>query len=180
MRTVNIGKMGGIAIITGMLWETSLLDAEEGIRFKGFTIPELGRSFQPRFPVVNLCLKVFSGCSDWQTPHEAAQVDGLSKELRSRAHLPAHVIDVLERLPAETHPMTQLSIAMALQTESKFAKAYQKAFTSRSIGSPCLRIPWTVSLSFQLSQPPSTAELSRMEAHPLQIRTSIGRETSRT
>jgi citrate synthase len=28
-----------------MLWETSLLDAEEGIRFRGFSIPELQVDF---------------------------------------------------------------------------------------------------------------------------------------
>lgn len=27
--------------ILGMLWETSLLDPEEGIRFRGLSIPEL-------------------------------------------------------------------------------------------------------------------------------------------
>lgn len=33
--------MGGMRGIPGMLWETSLLDSEEGIRFRGYTIPEL-------------------------------------------------------------------------------------------------------------------------------------------
>jgi hypothetical protein len=28
-------------VVQGMLWETSLLDAEEGIRFRGHSIPEL-------------------------------------------------------------------------------------------------------------------------------------------
>jgi citrate synthase len=28
-------------MLQGMLWETSLLDAEEGIRFRGHSIPEL-------------------------------------------------------------------------------------------------------------------------------------------
>jgi hypothetical protein len=28
-------------MLQGMLWETSLLDAEEGIRFRGYSIPEL-------------------------------------------------------------------------------------------------------------------------------------------
>ena len=124
--TVNMA-MGGMRGITGMLWETSLLDAEEGIRFRGFTIPEL----QKKLPAAisggqplpeGLLWLLLTG----NLPTKA-QVDGLSKELRSRAHLPAHVIDVLNALPAETHPMTQLSIAiMALQTESKFAKAYQE------------------------------------------------------
>src|SRR3989344_9170951 len=31
----------GMRGITGMVYETSLLDANEGIRFRGFTIPEL-------------------------------------------------------------------------------------------------------------------------------------------
>lgn len=30
-----------ISHVQGMLWETSLLDAEEGIRFRGYSIPEL-------------------------------------------------------------------------------------------------------------------------------------------
>ena len=31
----------GMRGITGMVYETSLLDAHEGIRFRGFSIPEL-------------------------------------------------------------------------------------------------------------------------------------------
>lgn len=30
-----------LLLLQGMLWETSLLDAEEGIRFRGHNIPEL-------------------------------------------------------------------------------------------------------------------------------------------
>ena len=33
--------IGGMRGIKGMLWETSLLDPAEGIRFRGYTIPEL-------------------------------------------------------------------------------------------------------------------------------------------
>lgn len=32
---------GDIAVLQGVLWETSLLDPEEGIRFRGYSIPEL-------------------------------------------------------------------------------------------------------------------------------------------
>jgi citrate synthase len=38
--TVNM-CIGGMRGITGLLYETSLLDAEEGIRFRGHSIPEL-------------------------------------------------------------------------------------------------------------------------------------------
>ena len=34
-------------MLQGMLWDTSLLDPEEGIRFRGFSIPELQVSALP-------------------------------------------------------------------------------------------------------------------------------------
>ncbi|HQW70658.1 MAG TPA: citrate/2-methylcitrate synthase, partial [Saprospiraceae bacterium] len=33
--------IGGMRSIKSMLWETSLLDPEEGIRFRGYSIPQL-------------------------------------------------------------------------------------------------------------------------------------------
>ena len=45
--SVTVGQAyGGMRDIKSMIWETSLLDAQEGIRFRGFTIPEL----QERLP----------------------------------------------------------------------------------------------------------------------------------
>lgn len=42
LHSVNVNMViGGMRGITGLLYETSLLDAEEGIRFRGYTIPEL-------------------------------------------------------------------------------------------------------------------------------------------
>lgn len=39
---VKISQLvGGMRSIKSMLWETSLLDAEEGIRFRGYSIPQL-------------------------------------------------------------------------------------------------------------------------------------------
>ena len=37
----NTGVSGADVVLQGLLWETSLLDAEEGIRFRGYSIPEL-------------------------------------------------------------------------------------------------------------------------------------------
>jgi citrate synthase len=55
-----------------------------------------------------------------------AQVENLSENLRSRSKLPDHVVSVLAAMPVGTHPMTQFSMAiLALQPDSKFAKAYQ-------------------------------------------------------
>jgi len=71
----------------------------------------------------------------------AAQVHGLSAELRARADLPAHVIKVLQALPPTAHPMTQLTCAiMAMQTESKFAAAYQARGLLRTSTRPTLNL----------------------------------------
>ena len=56
----------------------------------------------------------------------AAQAAAVSADWRSRAELPQHVVATLAALPKDTHPMTQLIIAIsALQPASKFAAAYQ-------------------------------------------------------
>jgi citrate synthase len=61
-----------------------------------------------------------------EIPNES-QVKELTADLTSRSKLPAHVKAVLKSLHPNTHPMTALIAAVAaLQTESKFATAYQK------------------------------------------------------
>ncbi|KAI8467445.1 MAG: citrate synthase [Monoraphidium minutum] len=118
--------IGGMRGIPGMLWETSLLDAEEGIRFRGYSIPEL----QAKLPAAaeggqplpeGLLWLLLTG----QIPTKE-QADSVSDELRRRAALPAYVKRVLEAMPRDTHPMTQLATGiLALQPESVFAKAYE-------------------------------------------------------
>jgi len=56
-----------------------------------------------------------------------SQVDALSKELSQRARVPEHVNKMIDNFPKTMHPMTQFSAAvLGLQTESKFAKAYEE------------------------------------------------------
>merc|ERR550519_1414736 len=101
----------------GLVTETSVLDTEEGIRFRGYTIPEC----QEPLPEGLFWLLVTG-----DIPTEE-QVRGLSKDWASRAELPSHVVTLLNNLPANVHPMAQFSAAMAaLHSESKFAKAYEQ------------------------------------------------------
>ncbi len=49
-----------------------------------------------------------------------------------RSHVPNYVFDVIEALPVSTHPMTQfIAAVLALQTESKFAKAYTDGMSKK-------------------------------------------------
>lgn len=122
--------IGGSRDVKCMYYETSLLDANEGIRFRGFSIPELQQKL-PTFkgkagdgePLPEALLWLLL-TSEIPTIEQTRQV---TEELKARSKLPAHVEAVLKALPKSTHPMTQFSIGIsACQTESKFAKAYEK------------------------------------------------------
>jgi len=115
----------GMRGITGLVTETSLLDAQEGIRFRGYSIPEL----QKKLPKAKgggeplpegLFYLMLLG--DLPTEEDVAYVTSVWQR---RSHVPNHVFAAIEALPIGTHPMTQFVIAiMALQTESQFAKRY--------------------------------------------------------
>jgi len=116
---------GGMRGIKGMVTETSVLDVEEGIRFRGYTIPEcqdvLPKAAGGEEPLPEgLLFLLMTG----QLPNKA-QVTAISKELASRSAIPTHVQEILSRIPAYVHPMIQFSTAISLcATESQFAKAY--------------------------------------------------------
>jgi len=116
---------GGMRGMKGLVTETSVLDADEGIRFRGYTIPEcqelLPKAAGGQEPLPEgLFWLLVTG----DIPSEE-QVRGLSQDWASRAELPSHVVTMLNNFPANLHPMAQFSAAMAaLHSESKFSKAY--------------------------------------------------------
>lgn len=120
--------IGGARGVKCMLWETSLLDANEGIRFRGYTIPELQQKL-PSFKGPAGEGEPLPEALTWllltgEIPTKA-QCDALTAEFHKRSELPEHVGKLMRSLPKTMHPMTQFSMGlMACQTESKFAKAY--------------------------------------------------------
>ncbi len=122
----------GMRGMTGLVTETSLLDPQEGIRFRGYSIPEIQEKL-PKAP----------GCSEplpeglfflmllGELPEEK-DVQELTANWQRRSHVPNYVFDAIEALPVSTHPMTQFVIAiMALQTESVFAKKYAEGMNKK-------------------------------------------------
>ncbi len=123
---VKLGQVfGGMRGVKSMIWETSNLDAMEGIRFRGYTIPEL-REKLPKFqggkepqPEGLFWLMLVD-----EIPTQE-DVEWLSDEWERRSEIPDHTFSVLNTLSADTHPMTQFSIAIAsLQSNSVFARRY--------------------------------------------------------
>lgn len=122
----------GMRGITGLVTETSLLDAQEGIRFRGYTIPEL-REKLPKAPggTEPLPEGLFYLMLIGDLPTEE-DVQHVTAVLQRRSHVPNHVFHTIEALPLNTHPMTQFVVAvMALQTESQFAKKYSDGLNKK-------------------------------------------------
>jgi citrate synthase len=122
----------GMRGITGLVTETSLLDANEGIRFRGYSIPEL-REKLPKAEGGNEPLPegLFYLMLVGEVPTQE-HAEHVSATWARRSHVPNYVFDVIEALPISTHPMTQFCAAIiALQNESKFAKAYHDGINKK-------------------------------------------------
>ncbi|MBI3143589.1 MAG: citrate (Si)-synthase [Bacteroidetes bacterium] len=111
--------------IQALLCETSALDANEGIRFRGYSIPEL-QGLLPKLDPNGEPLPegIFYLMLMNELPTEA-DVKELGQYWVDNCDLPGYVAQVLSAVPVDTHPMTQFSIGiLALQKDSKFAAAY--------------------------------------------------------
>ena len=107
----------GMRGITGLVTETSLLDANEGIRFRGFSIPELQDKL-PKAPGGSEPLPegLFHLMLLGELPTDE-EVNHLSSVWQRRSHVPNYEFEAIEALPIHAHPMTQFVVAiMALQT----------------------------------------------------------------
>jgi citrate synthase len=123
---ITVGMMyGGMRGMKGLVTETSVLDPEEGIRFRGYSIPEC-QFLLPKAPEGEEPLPegLFWLLCTGDIPN-SKQTDALSREWANRADVPSHVVTMLNNFPHTMHPMAQLSAACnALSTESQFSKAY--------------------------------------------------------
>uniref|UniRef100_A0A8D1TVS9 Citrate synthase n=1 Tax=Sus scrofa TaxID=9823 RepID=A0A8D1TVS9_PIG len=100
---------GGMRGMKGLVYETSVLDPDEGIRFRGYSIPECQKMLpKAKGGEEPLPEGLFWLLVTGQIPTEE-QVSWLSKEWAKRAALPSHVLS---------------AAITALNSESNFARAY--------------------------------------------------------
>jgi citrate synthase len=117
---------GGMRGVKSLITETSQLDAFEGIRFRGYSIPQL-KELLPTAPGGEEPLPegLFYLMLVNELPSED-DVRAVTDEWSKRSEVPQHVFDVLEAFPTNTHPMTQLATAiLSLQPQSNFAEQYR-------------------------------------------------------
>ncbi|TQV90705.1 2-methylcitrate synthase, mitochondrial precursor [Cordyceps javanica] len=129
--------LGGMRGLKAMVWEGSVLDANEGIRFHGRTIKEC----QAELPKGTTGTEMLPEAMFWllltgKVP-STAQIRVFSRELAEQAAIPAFVSKMLDDFPRDLHPMTQFAMAVsALNYESKFAKAYEKGLNKADYWEP--------------------------------------------
>lgn len=133
-------SLTGMKGVVSLLTDTSKLDPEEGIRFRGYSIPELQQKL-PRIQPEGEPLPegLFYLMLMGELPTEA-EVKTISYELSRRAHdIPVYVFDVINSVPKEAHPMIQFNTAiLAMSVQSQFRKAYESGVDKKDFWEPML------------------------------------------
>ena len=128
---------GGMRGVKSLVTETSALDPDEGIRFRGLSIPEV----QQQLPTARggkqvLPEGLFHLLLVGEVP-EQAEAEAISRDWRSQETLPQHVKAALDALPTDAHPMTQFSVGiLAMQSDSIFAQAYRDGMPKNDYWAP--------------------------------------------
>jgi citrate synthase len=117
--------INGARGIKSMVTETSDLDASDGIFYRGKSLFDVNKELpKASGGEAGLPEAAFWLLLTGEIP-SAEETRAFTEELHRRASIPDHVLNTMDAVPADTHPMTQLSIALlALQKESKFQKQY--------------------------------------------------------
>jgi citrate synthase len=125
--------IGGARDIKCLVTDISYLDPFEGIRFRGFTIPEVLEKL-PKVPggempyVEGFFFFLLTG----DIPSKE-DVEAVAEEFKKRAAVPKYVFDILKAMPADSHPMVMFSTAiLAMQRESEFVKEYNSGHLKKN------------------------------------------------
>lgn len=130
---------GGMRGVRSLVTDISFVDPNEGIRFRGYTIPEILEKL-PKPPGAEMPyvggLYYLSLIGKLPTEEQAL---GVESEWKARAGVPDYVFKLLQAMPKEAHPMMLFSQAiLALQTESCFAQRYQEGMAKDEYWEPML------------------------------------------
>ncbi len=129
--------IGGARDIKALVTDISYLDPQEGIRYRGKTLPEvfdiLPKPEGKKYPYVE-ALWYFLLTGDVPTKEEAEEV---VEDFKKRRKVPLYVYDLLRNIARDSHPMAMFSMAIvAMQKESIFYEKYKEGFDKKSAWEP--------------------------------------------
>lgn len=135
---VKMSQMyGGMRGIKCLTTDISYLDPEEGIRFRGFTIPEclekLPKKAGAEMPYVE---GHFYLLLTGDIPTES-DIKDVVDDFAKRSKVPQYVFNMLRAMHKDTHPMTMFNAAvLALQKESEFVPKYNAGMSKMDYWDP--------------------------------------------
>ncbi|MEE4310970.1 MAG: citrate (Si)-synthase [candidate division KSB1 bacterium] len=129
--------IGGMRGVKCLVTDISYLDPFEGIRFRGYTIPETLEAL-PKVPggempyVEGFLHLLLTG--EMPTESEANEI---AEEFKKRSKTPEYVFDMLKAMPKDSHPMAMFSAAIvSMQRESIFVKKYNEGISKMDYWDP--------------------------------------------
>ncbi|RMF60037.1 MAG: citrate (Si)-synthase [Calditrichaeota bacterium] len=128
---------GGMRGLKCLSTDISYLDPNEGIRFRGHTIPEcleqLPKPKGAEMPYVEgHVYLLLTG----EMPKEE-DVQDVIEDFKARRKVPDYVFRVLNDMPRDTHPMSMFSAAVvSMQRESIFVKRYNEGMSKMEYWEP--------------------------------------------
>jgi citrate synthase len=132
--------IGGARGVRCLVTDISYLDPNEGIRFRGMTIPETLKAL-PKVPgkeqpyVEGHIWLLLTG----DVPTEE-QAKWLCDELKKHRDIPETTKAMLRAMDKDTHPMTMFSAGiLSLQYQSEYVKAYNKGLGKMDHWQPTLK-----------------------------------------
>jgi len=139
---------GGMRGVKNLVCDTSSLDPEEGISFRGYTIPQLMEKLpkSPQgdspLPEAHWWLLLTGGLPTGE------EVKGLQEEIRSRMNVPQYVWEILDSVAV-----------LSMQGESLFAKGYNEGMRKENYWEPM----YEDSLNLLAKLPQIAAQIYRMK-----------------
>jgi citrate synthase len=143
--SVKVGEVtlnqvfGGMRDVRGLVTDISYVDPVEGIRLRGFTIPEvIQRLPKPAGAEMPYTGGLYYLLLIGEIPTLEQTLD-VEREWKERGQVPGYVFDVIKAMPEDTHPMTLFSQAvLAMQRDSEFAERYQNGLQRADYWEPTL------------------------------------------
>ena len=135
---VTIGQViGGMRGIKSLVTDISYLDPMEGIRYRGYTLPEVFEKLpKPKGSEMPYVEGLYYLLLTGDIPNEE-EVGEMLDEFNKRRILPRYVYEVIDSFPCCSHPMTIFSAAvMTMQRESFFAKKYHAGISKMEYWDP--------------------------------------------
>jgi citrate synthase len=129
--------IGGMRGLKSLVTDISYLDPQEGIRYRGYTLPEVFEKLpKPEGSTMPYVEGAFYLLLTGDIPTESEVAD-VADEFNKRRILPRYVYEVIDAFPSNSHPMAIFSTAiLTLHRESFFEKKYNAGISKNDYWDP--------------------------------------------